>query len=625
MSSDRPLEGNDVEPAVAVWDHQAPVEGSVLAGLSAAAREDLLARATPVFLRAGEWLFRAGDVADAVFVLRSGRVEVLDERRPAGGGDGLLRVLGPGAALGEIGLLTGTRRSASVRARRDCRLLRIDASVFAALLEGTRGFATALTRAMGIRLANLPTATSDPLPVRVVAVSAVGPVPTPELVTAEMHRVLEHLQPKSRVVLVTPEQAWARARAAGPSEEPSATDAAEEFARLLDRWEEEHDVVLLAAGALTGSTAGSRHWTDFCLRSADRNVVVVGPDDTSTMVRAPSALRAQLPGRPDLCFLDPPRPAHVTGWLDAVPVRGHNLVRTGSPDVAAETVGRMTQRLLGRSLGVVLSGGGARGFCHLGVLAAFRAAGIRIDRVGGCSIGAIVGALFAAGHDDATLLEMARRHLVRGRPLSDYTVPRTALLRGAKMRMALQAAMGPEPIEMLPRPYFCVSADLTQAEPVVHRRGALWQAVLASASIPGLLPPQVVDDRLLVDGGVLNNLPIDVMVEEGEGPVVAVDVMRPFSTRGRGPARRRLLGVQRGGGTEDNVPLPPIAEVLARATVLSSWRSAEQNRARAALTITVPDDGTGLLEWQRLDALVETGRRAAEAALADPTRRLPGR
>jgi hypothetical protein len=105
--------------------------------------------------------------------------------------------------------------------------------------------------------------------------------------------------------------------------------------------------------------------------------------------------------------------------------------------------------------------------------------------------------------------------------------------------------------------------------------------------------------------------------------VVAVDVMRPFGTRGTGPARR-FLGVRRPAGTGDDAPLPPIAEVLARATVLGSWRTAEQNRARAMLTITVPDDGTGLLEWQRLDALVELGRQAAEAALADPACPLPG-
>lgn len=289
-----------------------------------------------------------------------------------------------------------------------------------------------------------------------------------------------------------------------------------------------------------------------------------------------------------------------------------------SGSAVGETVGRMVRRVLGCAVGVVLSGGGARGFAHIGVLAALGAAGVRVDRVGGCSMGAVMGAFYAAGHRENSLVDIGRRWFVRGKPLSDYTVPRTALLRGHELRGYLQEAFGDEPFETLPLPYFCVSADLVAAESVVHRRGPLWPALLASVSIPGLLPPQASGGRLLVDGGVLNNLPIDVMADDGEGPVVAVDVMRPFAVRSSAPAPRG-----RGDATalrpagDGGLVAPPIAEVLARATVLGSWRVAEVNRPRAALTITVPDDGTGQLDWNRLDALVEAGRRAGERALAE--------
>jgi predicted acylesterase/phospholipase RssA len=316
-------------------------------------------------------------------------------------------------------------------------------------------------------------------------------------------------------------------------------------------------------------------------------------------------MRSQLPGPPELCFLDTREPSLVAGWLDALPPRGHHLVRTRTTPDAEETVGRMIRRLTGRSVGVVLSGGGARGFAHHGILAAFRAAGIPVDRIGGCSIGAIIGALFAAGHSVEDCVEVCRRFFVSSNPLNDYVLPRTALLGGRKLSASLRAAFGPDPIEVLPRRFFCVSADLVRAKTVVHERGTLWRALLASVSIPGLLPPVPVDDRLLVDGGVLNNLPVDVMADAQEGPVVAVDVMRPFDGRRRGVVDR---------ATGDRLPL--IAEILTRVSVLGSWRSAESNRAQAAHVIAVPDDETGMLDWSRLDAVVEAGRRAGEAALA---------
>lgn len=106
---------------------------------------------------------------------------------------------------------------------------------------------------------------------------------------------------------------------------------------------------------------------------------------------------------------------------------------------------------------------------------------------------------------------------------------------------SLRAAFGLDPIEVLTLPFFCVSADLVRAETVVHQQGSLWKALLASVSIPGLLPPVAVGDQLLVDGGVLNNLPVDVMADTGEGPVVAVDVMRPFTGRRAAPAATRSL------------------------------------------------------------------------------------
>ena len=170
----------------------------------------------------------------------------------------------------------------------------------------------------------------------------------------------------------------------------------------------------------------------------------------------------------------------------------------------------------------------------------------------------------------------------------------------------LERTCGASRIEELAYNYFCISADLASATPVVHRRGPLARAVGASMSLPGLAPPVRDGDRLLVDGGVLDNLPVEVMVDADEGPVIAVDVM----ARGLPSARRR----GRVGRTDR---LPSIVETLARATTLASRAQATASRELAAHTI-VPDlRDIALLEFGRFDEIIDAGRLAAEQALAD--------
>lgn len=577
---------------------------SLLSELSDDTRRAVVAASIPGFVRAGEWVFRQGEVADAMYIINSGRLEVIEEVRASPGL--VLRSLGPGSSIGEIAVLTGSRRSASVRARRDSVLLRLDSAGFEALLRSRPELTLALTRALGRWLAQARRPRSLKTQPAVLALTPVGPGLGLTMLGERLARAVKALASHPRAVVVNGGRAWAEAAGNGLRKGGSNGEVAQALAGLLDRWERDHDIVILSTDAPDPDDPDARTWSEFCHRSADRTVVAISPTDTVTRSLAScERLRSQLADPPDLCFLGTHEPNLIGGWLDVLPSRTHHHVSARSEQDTDDTVARMVRRLTGRSVGVVLSGGGAPGFAHLGVLNTLETAGIPVDRVGGCSIGAITGALYAAGYTHESSVETCRRFFLRSNPLNDYVVPRTALLRGGKLRANLQAALGEIPIEALPRSYYCVSADLVAAETVIHRRGALWRALLASASIPGLLPPVPVEERLLVDGGVLDNLPVDVMAYAQEGPVVAVDVTRPFSEQSRGVVD---------GETGRRLPL--IAEVLARVSVLGSRRSAEWNRPLAAFTITLPDDGTRTLDWHRLDAIVAAGRRAGKAALA---------
>jgi predicted acylesterase/phospholipase RssA len=237
------------------------------------------------------------------------------------------------------------------------------------------------------------------------------------------------------------------------------------------------------------------------------------------------------------------------------------------------------------------------------VLEVLTDAGVIIDRVGGCSMGAFIGAQFAAGCSLGEIRETCQRELVARNPFRDVTVPRVALIKGRNARSMLARTFADDNIEELPLDYFCVSADLVTADVVVHRRGLVAEAVAASMSMPGIAPPIADKGRLLIDGGVLDNLPVDVMAATGEGPVIAVDVM------GRGRDARFA------GLPSSSRRLPGIVDTLARATVLGSWRFAAANRVLATAIVTPAVSDIALLDFSQLDHAIEQGRRAAHAAL----------
>jgi NTE family protein len=303
--------------------------------------------------------------------------------------------------------------------------------------------------------------------------------------------------------------------------------------------------------------------------------------------------------------------------LDALHPRATHIVREG-PAFGGD-LGRVARRVAGRSVGLVLSGGGARGLAHIGVLQELLAAGLEIDRVGGCSMGAFVGAMFASEQPPEAIRARCHEEFVLRNPLGDYTVPVVSLLRGTRARAMLLRTFGSTTIEELPRSCFCVSCDLLSGELVVHRRGSLLETVGASMSLPGIFAPLARGERLLVDGGVLNNLPVEPMAAMAEGPVIAVDVTARFlPPRSRGAerprvrqwtsrARRTVVGVE--------TPLPHLKDTLARAIGIGSVDAVERARRRADLLITPETGVVGLLEFDQLDRMVEIGRRAARAAL----------
>jgi NTE family protein len=527
----------------------------LLAGVEAATLDEIVRRMRTVHVDAGEVVVRQGDAADRLYVVLSGRLRVL---RRDEDGTRTLRELGGGASLGELALLTGEVRSATVEAVRDSVLLELDGATFRALLEQDVAFAIAVARSLAFQLqasGGLRPPASRPA---VFSVSSLGPGADPARFAAELATALARFGDVARLT----------------AEEVSGSHAS-----ALDRAEQDHAHVVLV------DDGEDEAWSAFCARQADRRVVLagVGAEDASSPVAGV-----------DLVVFDGlPRDRHAQ-LVEELDPRAQHVV-----DGSAASIERVARRLAERALGLVLSGGGARGYAHVGAIEALHEAGFEIDRIGGCSMGAFIGGMHALGLETGEMRDLCRDELVRRSPFNDYTLPRVSLIRSRKAGRMLERVFGETILEELPVSLFTVSADLIASRTIVHRRGSLVEAVGASMSIPGLVPPLSRPGRLLVDGGVLNNLPVDVMRAEDDGPIVAVDVIR------------RLEEMD-----ESALPaLPSITETLSRATVLGSVERAESNRRLADLVVMPDVQDVAMREFSALERAADAGRRAMADAL----------
>lgn len=536
----------------------------LLATLPDVARHRLQEASRLVVVPAGTWLIQAGDPPGSAYVVRQGRLVIEIGGR-------VIRELGPGEVIGELALLTGEPRSASVRARRDSTVLEIPRPAFEDVLASDTAASRVILTQIAERLrtaGGTSTEQSSPQPTVVAVVGmqpGSGAADVAHLLGA---RLALHLRVAA----------------------PGVVDP-----QGLDRAERHHDRVMLVAD---GAAAGTDHaWRDFCLRQADA-VVLVAQADAPPPIDPP----APAPGRsPDLVLLGRSvGPDRRAAWV-AVTDAWQLTVVDG--DLAA-ALRPLADRLAGRSLGLTLAGGGARAFAHVGVLRELEDAGLYVDRVAGSSIGAVIAAVHASGRDGDALEELCYAEFVRRRPFSDWTLPTTSLARGRRMRDGLVRAFGDSVFEGLPRQLHSVSTDLVTRTRQVHRRGSVVDAVNASAHLPVLLPP-IPDDsgRLLVDGGVLDNVPVDLLTERDEGPVVAVNISMGGSGGGGGRSRTGRPRV------------PALGETLLRTMMIGSGGAVAAARAHGAWVVTPPTLGVGLLEFHQLDRMVEAGRTAARALL----------
>jgi predicted acylesterase/phospholipase RssA len=216
-------------------------------------------------------------------------------------------------------------------------------------------------------------------------------------------------------------------------------------------------------------------------------------------------------------------------------------------------------------------------------------------------------------------LEVNREAWPRCRPERNFTLPLVALNSAKRMDRMLGEMFGSAAIENLRSKFFCVSTNLTRAEAMVHRNGLLWKAVRASMSIPGIGPPAIEGGEIFVDGGLVNNLPVDLMKRLCPGPVIAVDVSEQVEFKSTLRESYSLSGWavlgQRLNPFAQKQEVPNILNLLYRATTVGGMGAIAAARALADVCIEPPVKGFGIFDWRKVEAIVEAGYRHALAQL----------
>lgn len=563
------------------------------------------------FLAGGEVLFEENSEGSDLYILAAGKLRY--EKRAA---DGTVRDVGEFKRLdiiGELSLFTGEKRSATVKAIRDSELIRVPREVALSILLKYPDSLLQITKIIAERLAHAKTDSKGFVPVS-KTFSILSSFPK-ETLDEIIHRIgLVFLQYGSFCVI---DETIFLERT---TELQSLNELEREpwIIRFFSQLEAEFDFVFY----LLDDNKSISTWTERALRQSDSLLFIKDANDAPDCIHLETLLdQKQLKNRTQVLVLLQPDPvAVVPGTIRHLQKRKFNRHFHVHFD-RLETWERLGRGLLGKSIGLALGGGGAKGFAHLGVLSALEENQIPIDMVSGTSAGSIFAALIAMGETSSGSKEKAKAFWVTKDLLNEYTVPVLSLTTGKKYTEAIRQFFGTIQIEDLWIPYYSISTDLSHSEIHVHDKGDLWKAIRASTSIPGIVPPFIDDGVVYVDGGVLDNVPGIALKERGVGKVISVDVFGDiypdqdkelctyFDKTNPGVMTNPLTQITNLINFNEILrpKFPPIGDIIIRSILASSRDRIRQTEKISDLFFQIPTNNFGLLEWFAYERLIELG------------------
>nr|GAT47437.1 predicted protein [Mycena chlorophos] len=627
-------------------------------------------------VNAGQVLWRPGDISDSFYIVINGRLREITE---SDSGDVTITgEYGQGDTVGELDVITSSTRRTTVHAIRDTELIRMPQTLFNAISARNPQTTAQLLRMIASRVrdeldsSSLTTQSrkaSDNNNLKTVAI-----LPASRLVPIDAFA--KKLQAALEGIGATTSYLNQASMSSHLGRHAFTRMGKLKAAGWLADQEQKFRTVLYVADSPVNSA-----WTQTCIRQADCVMVVGMGDDPSIGEYERLLLSMKTTARKELVLLHPDRtviPGSTREWLKLRPwVHQHlhielpGLVLPISKTPAPKDIegvitlknlrervqseiqklrktnndsrrqrpshmndfSRLARRICGKSIGLVLGGGGARGISHLGLIRALEEYGIPIDHIGGTSIGAFIGGLYAREGDILSSAGRAKAFSSRmgniWRILSDVTYPLVAYTTGHEFNRGIYKAFYDLHIEDMWLPFFCNTTNIITSRMDIHENGYAWRFIRASMTLVGLLPPLCHEGGMLVDGGYVDNLPVSTMFSMGASSVFACDVggLDDNTPRNFGDTVSGWwLMINRWNPFSNAHLIPPITEIQGRLAYVSSVKKLEDAKvAPGCMYIAMPVQEYGTLQFSRFAEIQTKGYEAALAILEklDDEGRLP--
>lgn len=487
----------------------------IFSSLSKRVCRKLATRFEKTELEEGDILYFQGDPSDSLEILLSGKLESI--LTTADGEKKVVGEINAGETAGELGALSGEPRSTTIKALRNSILFRLPSEAFVEICHQYPSVLFAIINPIVTRSHQIiQTLSSDKFRKHILLIAANNEV---DLEKFSEKLIEEGKDLSSLIILSDYSEALKNANAARIQE-------------LINEGKN-RNIKKIKQRIVYILKSTQTELAKFCLEKAESLYIV-------TQNHAPAFLNMDIVAfinqfkavakiKPELVIVHQAStalPHHTNVWLKLTEFGLHHHIRIDR----AHDFRRLIRFIRNKAIGVVLSGGGTRGWAHAGALKALFEAGIPIDAIGGTSVGAIVAGSFALtlSHEE-TLKQFdkvinASRYSVAWRSL---TWPAISLFNAKGLTTVLQKIFDNIQIEDLWLPYFCVSTNLSKNAETIHRTGPLWIQIRSSVSIPGVIPPMVQSGELHFDGGLLNNLPVDIMrkMVTHRGTIVAIELV----------------------------------------------------------------------------------------------------
>lgn len=546
-----------------------------------------------------DMLFYQGDASDFVYILIRGNL-ISFSRKPSG--KIIVGSINPIQTIGELGALSGEPRSLTVEAVSKAELLKLPTSVFRQICEDYPVILSEVSQLIVQRTSEtIHLMAHEKLSHNVSIVVSLVKTISLDVIKA---RFRKHLEDYNNTVFLASDEI-----------------KADELKNIIKKSLQEKKQIIIFMES----------WHEniyrYCFQELTHLYFLVSTNQVDTINHQITDIQNQMYSttsvRTELILIHPDHTKYIKNsrpWLELADFDLHHHVRLNN-DV---DFSRLTRFMTGNAFTLVLGGGGAKGYVHLGVLRALAERNIPIDAIGGTSVGANVGACFATTQFWFHTMEYVSRTrdaALKSLKMSSLTWPLVSVFSSEPVTKELNRLFKNQCIEDLFIPYFAVSSNLNDKMQHIHRSGSIWEAIRSSASLPGLFPPVVVNGKLLFDGGLLNNLPVDVM-RDLIGPghmIMAVSLsqnVRELDQYNFPPVlTRKQTILNRMGWDHKDYKFPFFPEMFLNALLLGSSATEQINCSSADLLIK-PDLAGYTKLADKGDMLIEIGYLEAKSAIS---------